>query len=175
MPSAPPDIPMRSLVPVSEDTVRGSGEGLVKSRMNEESDIETDYDLLNHGSPWAVPHVYRETTNGLAEYAQVSRPNTNKQMTPSRHQPQKQIYDSDADDSDYDLLNTCHLTASATVPHVYRETNTGLAEYAVVSKPGDENKGQSLVSHSKAVKIPHKVEAEYAVVDKSEKRNNKRR
>nr|XP_054761055.1 uncharacterized protein LOC129267366 [Lytechinus pictus] len=91
VPSAPPNIPMRSMVPVSEDTVRGSGEELVESRMNGESDIGTDYDLLNHGSPWAVPHVYRETTNGLAEYAQVSRPNTNKQMTQSRHQPKEVI------------------------------------------------------------------------------------
>ncbi|XP_063959112.1 uncharacterized protein LOC135154845 isoform X3 [Lytechinus pictus] len=148
VPSLPPDIPTRPLVPVSED-VRGLGGG-GGSQNRRDPDTGLDYDLLNHGFSWAVPHVYRETASGLRT-------------------------EEEYDDSDYDLLNPSSLTVSSTVPHVYRESHTGLAEYAVVSKPGNEKKAQSLVSHAEIEKIHHDVEAEYAVVDKSKKRNHKRR
>ncbi|XP_063959111.1 uncharacterized protein LOC135154845 isoform X2 [Lytechinus pictus] len=172
VPSLPPDIPTRPLVPVSED-VRGLGGG-GGSQNRRDPDTGLDYDLLNHGFSWAVPHVYRETASGLAEYAQVSRQNIDKKEKDSRH-PAKKRTEEEYDDSDYDLLNPSSLTVSSTVPHVYRESHTGLAEYAVVSKPGNEKKAQSLVSHAEIEKIHHDVEAEYAVVDKSKKRNHKRR
>eukprot|EP00057_Strongylocentrotus_purpuratus_P018106 XP_011672580.1 PREDICTED: uncharacterized protein LOC105442311 [Strongylocentrotus purpuratus] len=168
VPSIPPDIPMRPLVPVSEDATGRQTERTV-TQAQKELDTEMEYDLLNishRGAPAAVSHVYRETPNGLAEYALVSRQKVDKKIDHRQLHRSKQM----DDDSEYDLLNTWNQAEHGTVPHVYKDTTSGLAEYAVVSKPDDKKKRQSLGPLTKVMKAPIDMEAEYAVVEKSKKR-----